>query len=193
MEESLLSSEAKQHIAALIDMGVEARKKGDLSRARRMFRVAIRKSMSCANSKAHVIRIAISVANTYLDETNYNLAEAWYKHALNLSLALYGDCNMQVACLLVKLAELNTLQGKFNEHRTLFERAQKVYLLSKSADVRVFRNCLIDLSWSLCVMNEASSAREVNQLIDQIEQTEKLGAEQFYDKARNNFDVNSLR
>lgn len=190
MEESPLSWKLNQHIPALIDMAEQAKERGDLGRARRMFRVAMRESMSCPNSKAHIIRIAVCLANTYFDEANYIRAGAWFKRALNLSIMLYGEHTVQAACLLVKLAELSTVQGKFDEYETLFERAQRTYLLSESADVRVFRNCLIDLSWSLCVMNKASSARDVNNLVFQIEQAEKFSTDLIYDEARNNLGVN---
>lgn len=173
---------------ALIAMGERAREQCDFTGARKYFRAAMRKSTSSPNGKSYVVRIAIGLATTYFDEIAYDPAEAWYKRALNLSVLLNGEYTMQAACLLVKLAELNTLKGKFDEVQELSKRAQHAYLLCDNTNIDVFLNCLVDLSWALCVTNRASNARDVNNFIAQVK--EELTPDPTCDEAMSDCGIN---
>lgn len=174
MEDSLTSYKFKDHVLTLIDMGEQARRQGDFSRARRLFRAALRESLPYPHNNDHIVLAATSLATSYFDETNYDRAQAWFKRALHISISLYGEHTLQAGCLLVKLANLSVLKSKLDEYEMYLEHAQRTYLLCDSKDVRLFLDCLIDLSWTLCVMNRASDAMSVNQFIAQIKQEETL-------------------
>jgi len=161
----------QNNIAALLERGQRAREKGHFERARRMIRGAMRESLLPNNDKDNLVTVVACLAGTYFDEADYSRAEIWFKYAYYVSVMLHGEHTLQAAGILAKLAELSALQLRYDESQGQFEQAQRIYLLSDSADahqLQIFLKILIDLSWTLCMSGNALEARDVNVLIDQI-------------------------
>lgn len=182
MEETVRSLKPRERIPGLIDIAERSKDRGDFSRAQRMFRAELNSALREPNGDKDVVGILIYIAKSYFDDANYDEAEKWYRRAFNLSVRVHGEFNLQSACLLILIAEVNALQSKFDKSERLFEQVKRTYLLCADINTNDFCNCLIDLSSTLCLMNKASQAREVNDFVAMVS-TEITSVESIDDKA----------
>ncbi len=138
-------------VPSCIEIGLQASKKGDFTRARQMFRIAMDQLPETKEKPAQLINLIIHTADTYMNEWRYDMAKQWYEKALHRSELLPVRKILQSGCLMTRLAEVNVLQKNMPEFKKCFEIVQRIYLLSKEADTSMLLNGLIDLSWVLCV------------------------------------------
>src|ERR1700677_3837814 len=100
-----------------IDIGLQASKKGDFQLARQMLHAACEQLEGQDDKQPRLVELIIDIADTYINEGNYDLAKSWYQKALHRSELLYGTNTLQSACLMAKLAQVHVLQKDLTEFK----------------------------------------------------------------------------
>jgi tetratricopeptide (TPR) repeat protein len=156
-----------------LELGLRAGKKGDFQFARQMLHSACEELLGCDDQHPRLIELMADIADTYLAEENYDLAERWYQKALHRSELLRGANALQTVCLMVKLAEVNVLQEEFAEFQKYMDGIQRAYFLTLEESVSILLFPLTDLSWALCIKGRIAEVKVVNSLIAQIRQLDE--------------------
>ena len=193
-EDEELTNRAKQALPNCIEIGIRASKRGDFSTARQMLRSAIdqiendlrksaasdtHKDIDTDNKRSNtgkidrLLELMTSIADTYLNESDYGQAKNLYEKTAERCVAEIGIASSQFACLMVRLAEVGILQSRLNDFQTYLQKAQQTYLLTKELNTASLLNALTDLSWALCVKGYLIEVVPVNNLIMQIKQVDK--------------------
>jgi len=151
------------------DIGLRASEKGDFHFARQMLHVAI-EQLHGQDKQSRLIELIADIADTYLHEENYDMAEIWYKKALNrLELSQQAE-TLQAACLMARLAQVHALTPRKSELTKYLDNLLRIYLLDSEANISILLGPLVDLSWTLCVSGFIAEVHTVNDLIAQVKQ-----------------------
>ncbi len=156
-----------------IEIGIQASKKGNFQLARQMLHSALEQLDNHDDKQPRLVELITFIADTYLNEGNYDLAKQWYMKALKRCEILQGMNTLPAACLMAKLAQLHVLQSNMSEFKKYFESVQHIYLLTLEENISVLLDPLTDLSWALCIKKHIEEVQPVNKLIVQIKQLEE--------------------
>ena len=167
---STFSTQVNHAIPSCLDIGLKANRMGDFQTARHMLQTTLAQLEGDAAQEAQIIELTTYIADTYMNESNYDLANDWYVRALHRSQNFRGTNTLESACLMSRLAEVNVLQSRMPGFQNHFEELQRVYLLCEEIDLSPLLRALVDLTWVLCLQGHTTEVRAVNSLIEQLKQ-----------------------
>lgn len=185
-----------------VEIGMRACRRGDFSTARQMLRMAIDQLTFCpintsethsnaesqitlANGGADTISkdystadnrlfdLMISVADTYLNEGNYEQAKHLYESTEKRLADAKSETTINYASVMLRLASVSVLQNNMTAFHKYFAKSERAYLMTKEADATSMLNALVDLSWVLSTHGHVNEVLPVNNLILQIKQIHK--------------------
>ena len=173
IESTFNQQEATMPFSTYKDMESQAIKKGDFQLARQILHSACEQLEGENDKQAHLIELMSHIADTYVNEANYELAKSWYQKALMRSESLHGTHALSSICLMSKLAQVNVLQRNMDDFHKYLNNLQLAYLLTTGENTSTLLDPLGDLSWALCVKGYIAEVKSVNSLIAQIKQLEE--------------------
>ena len=153
------------------EIGYKACEQGHYEVADQMFLAAIKEAQAAGEKDLRLGATLINIAATYIERRLYRKAESLYKQALALYNYVLGPNNWHCSMVLVNLAELCCLQGKFGQSVQFYKRALTAAEKSSARNLAELIHWHRRLAWIYMKQKKFADADQTYRRMLQLEQS----------------------